>query len=379
MSARPHPDWQRGAINGAALAALVFALTIAFCYLANTMPRLASLSEAWDLAPWQKTRNWLLAIVIGLISGGSFAVLIAFRPGTDPDRPMLSRAFKRSLIYLGLAFGFLIWDLNRRTWKPERVWQTEHFEIQSTASPEATKTVGEAVEALHAAYIDFFPSTNSVAAKPFRMKLFRDREEFRFANRINDWAEAFYLKPFCYAYYDGAQNNPHHWMLHEATHQLNWERSGFELKQWLEEGIACYFGASRLEDGKLLPGAIDKNAYPVWWLNDINLTGKIQDDIAAGKIIPLTAIITGQGGPPKDEEFNRYYLHWWTLVHFLFEYDNQQYREPTLKLIHDGGALDRFEHHLGSLDDIQREWYGYVIFLQSRDLQKIQPKNLRDR
>lgn len=159
-------------------------------------------------------------------------------------------------------------------------------------------------------------------------------------------------------------------MLHEATHQLNRERSGLDLPEWLDEGIACYFGASRLQGDRLLPGMIDETAYPVWWLNDLKfkLTGKLQEDIATGKIIPLSTILSGNGGPPKDKEFNRYYIHWWTLIHFLFEYDNRQYREPTLKLIAEGGAS--FSEHLGNLEDIQREWYGYVIFLQSRDRQK---------
>lgn len=378
MSTRPHPDWQRGAVNGVVLAVILFALSITLCYLATTMPRLASLSEALELHPWFKSRNWMLAALVGIIGGGAFAVILAFRPSSHPDQPLISTAFKRSLIYLGLAFGFLVWDIGRRTWKPERILETAHFKVHSTASPEATKTVGDAVEALHAAYVGFFESTNEITT-PFRMKLFRDREEFRFANRIDDWAEAFYLKPFCYAYYDGEQDNPHHWMLHEATHQLNWELSRFELKEWLEEGIACYFGASQLKGGRLHAGTIDETAYPVWWLKDLKLTGKLQDDIAADQVIPLQTIITGQGGPPKNREFNRYYVHWWTLVHFLFEYDNQIHRGPTLKLIQDGGNLEQFERHLGSVEDFQREWYGYVIFLQSRDLQKTQPQGMRNR
>ncbi|MGB0581350.1 MAG: hypothetical protein ACPGVU_16750 [Limisphaerales bacterium] len=375
MTTRPHSDWARGVINGAVLAGILFALTVTLCYLGTSMPRLASLAEAFDLHPWFKSRNWILAGLIGIIVGGAFALILALRPSANPDAPLLSTAFKRSLIYLCLALGFVVWDLGRRTWKPERILETAHFEIQSTASPKATLTVGDAVEALHTAYVGFFEPTNKVTT-PYRMKLFRDREEFRFANRIDSWAEAYYLKPFCYAYYDDNKDNPHHWMLHEATHQLNWELSRFELKKWLEEGIACYFGASQFKGGKLHAGTIDESAYPVNWLMDMELTGKLQDDIAAGEVIPLKAILTGEGGPPMDEAFNEYYLHWWTLVHFLFEYDNQIHRGPTMKLIQDGGSLEQFERYLGSVEDFQREWYGYVIFLQSRDLQKIQSERL---
>jgi hypothetical protein len=374
VGTRPHPDWTRGAVNGAAVMVILFVVVMAGCFIADTMPRFASLADALGLSPWRQIGNWLVAGAVAVVGGGATLFLVAMRPAGPPDQPMLSKAFRRSLIYLTLAFGVLMWDLGRRSWAPERELETEHYRIQSSASEGDTKTVGDAVESLNAAYGEYFADRIPADAKPglLRMKLYRDRGEFRFVNRINGWAEAFYLKPFCHAYYDGGQANPYHWMLHEATHQLNWEVAGFKLKKWLEEGIACYFGASQLRGENLLPGVVNEEAYPVWWLLDADFSGRIDSDIAGGAIIPLRDIVTGKGGPDMDRAFNTYYVHWWTLVHFLFDFDNQKYRAATMDLISEGGSLAGFERHIGKLDKIQREWYGYLIFLQGRDLQKLQ-------
>lgn len=375
MSRRPHPDWARGAANGGALFVIATLVIMGLCFIADTMPRFAFLAEALDVSPWNKPKNWSLATAIAFGCSMAVLFLVAYRPPVSADQPLLSKAFKRSLIYLALAFGVLLWDLGRRRWNPEREVQTDHYLIQSTASEEDTIRMGEAVESLHAAYVEFFAEQiDNEPEQPLRMKLYRDRDEFRFVNRISGWAEAFYLKPFCHAYYDGEQGNPYHWMMHEAAHQLNWEVSGFKLKKWLEEGIACYFGTSQLRGDKLLPGVINEEAYPVWWVTEADLTGRIDSDIAVREIIPLRQIITGQGGPDVDAAFNTYYVHWFTLVHFLFEYDNQKYRAKAFELIDEGGSVGGFERYIGKVDEIQREWYGYVIFLQGRDLQKLQDR-----
>ena len=63
----------------------------------------------------------------------------------------------------------------------------------------------------------------------FLVKADADREEFQRNNRSRPWAEAYYVRPACYAYYGGGRENPHHWMLHEAVHQLNTEVAKYTL------------------------------------------------------------------------------------------------------------------------------------------------------
>jgi hypothetical protein len=74
----------------------------------------------------------------------------------------------------------------------------------------------------------------------------------------------------------------------------------------------------------------------------------------------LTAIISGKGGPDIDEHFNLYYIHWWSLSHFLFEYDNGKYKGDYFKVIKEGATPESFEKHVGPIPDIQKQWYEYL-------------------
>ena len=64
-----------------------------------------------------------------------------------------------------------------------------------------------------------------------------------------------------------------------------------------------------------------------------------------------------------SSHFNLYYLHWWTLTHFIFE--SPQYRERALALVQRGGGLDAFEQIIGPVDKVQNEWHAYIRRLKT--------------
>ncbi len=236
---------------------------------------------------------------------------------------------------------------------------TAHYRIHSGATREQTAQVARAVEALYARYVAEFPPARQPAA-PLALVLYRDRAEFKRNNRSRPWAEAYYLPPRSYAYFDASARNPYHWMVHEATHQLMREVSGFPRAKWIDEGVATYFSASRFVDGELRLGDPDPDAYPVWWLPQFRPGGVLEDDLAAGRVIPLEQIITGQGGPDINRHFNQYYIHYWSLSHFLFHYRDGVYAERYRRLIAAGGSLEDFERLIGPVGRIQREWYAHL-------------------
>lgn len=240
--------------------------------------------------------------------------------------------------------------------------ETAHYAISSTATPEQTTLVSDAVESLHAAYVEFFKDRIRNKKNPAKLKLmlYKDRKEFSVYNTSSSWAEAYYRKPVCYAYFSDEQPNPYHWMIHEATHQLNNELAQLEIPKWVNEGLATYFGTSKIEHGKLLPGNIDKNTYPIWWLSGLDLSGDLESDIDTGKIIPLRAIISGKGGPDINKLVNLYYIEYWSFSHFLFHYKDGLYADRYMQLITEGGSLENFERIIGPVDQIQAEWYGYL-------------------
>ncbi|MEZ5514306.1 MAG: hypothetical protein R3F58_10600 [Steroidobacteraceae bacterium] len=114
---------------------------------------------------------------------------------------------------------------------------TTNYRIYSTATQEQTARVAEAVEALHKAYAALFDVTEQ--GEPLELVLYRDRAQFRQYNQASPWAEAYYRLPRCFAYAQSG-DNPYHWMIHEATHQLLRQRSGYRPARWLNEGIASY-------------------------------------------------------------------------------------------------------------------------------------------
>ena len=196
-----------------------------------------------------------------------------------------------------------------------------------------------------------------------KVKLFKDRAEFRRVNPGLGWAEAFYREPYCLAYFSADEINPYHWMLHESVHQLNREVAHLELEKWLDEGLAEYFSTSRFISNRLALGRIDVNTYPVWWIEEIATSPDLAENIRNGSVIPLRSIITNRGGPSMNSHFNLYYLHWWTLTHFIFE--SAQYREHALALVQRGGGLEAFEQTIGPVDKVQGEWHAYVRRLKA--------------
>ena len=286
---------------------------------------------------------------------------------TQPARPRFKLRSReaRMLLYLAILLGFAAWKFVPRPWHPTTRLQTPHHLIESTATLPQTEETGRVLETLYVAYQDRFDAlpTFSRARSGLKVKLFRDRDEFRRINPGLGWAEAYYRKPYCRAYYSAAEANPYHWMVHEAAHQLNNEVAGLSLEKWLEEGLADYFGTSLIASNEMLAGRIDADTYPVWWIDQLATRPTLEENLRNGSVIPLRAIITDSGGPSLSRNVNLYYLHWWTLTHFVFEHP--RHRQHALALVRDGGRLAAFEKHVGPVNEVQAEWHLHVRKLKS--------------
>lgn len=269
------------------------------------------------------------------------------------------RTIRYTLYFLIIA-GIASWRFYPRKWTPSVVIETAHFVISSTASREDTEAMGSAAEALYRAYEQRFQSLPSFRREhpKLKLRLYSSREEFRWIHPGLDWEEAFYQEPYCNAYVATGHANSHHWMLHEVVHQLNHEVAQLELEQWLDEGLAEYLSTSRIIDGELQPGTIDPLTYPVWWKAMIATSRSLPENLENGSVIPLRAIITDSGGPSMDANVNLYYLHWWTLAHFLFE--SEKHRPAMLALLSDGGDLAAVEQRINPIETLQADWHAHV-------------------
>ena len=276
--------------------------------------------------------RWLFALATIAVAG--LAAYGAFRNRGQAQPPPAPPIATHGII--GIPAGAVIVD-------------TRHYRIHSTASPTHAADVGEALEALHAAYAETLPIAE--ATSKFAVVLYGSRAEFSRHNRSSPWAEAFYLDPACYAYFDPKARNPYHWALHEAVHQLARKGSGFRRNRWIEEGLASYFSASRRVDGRLQPGNVDPTAYPVWWLTDATTTRDMP--------IPLEVLLSGKGGPEVDTHVNQYYLSSWSLTHFLMHDEDGCYAAAYRAFLEAGGDAGAFARHIGPIDAMEAGWIRY--------------------
>ena len=286
-------------------------------------------------------------------------------PEQKVSRGKLKSRDKRMLLYLVILLAIVAWKFLPRPWKPSVMIEPAHHTIYSSATRDQTEEVARVLDVLYVAYSNQFGGLPTFQREhpKLKVKLFKDRKEFRWINPGLGWAEAFYREPYCRAYYSAKEINPYHWMLHESVHQLNHEVAHLKLEKWLEEGLADYFASSRIQSDALVLGLVDANTYPVWWIDDLATSADLQENIRNKSVIPLRAIVTNSGGPSMNQNFNLYYLHWWTLTHFIFE--SPKYRERALELTNRGGGLRAFEELIGPVDHVQADWHAYV-----RDLKK---------
>jgi hypothetical protein len=140
----------------------------------------------------------------------------------DKRRTWNSRE-KRLLVYLVVLTVVTVWRFMPRYWKPILTVKSGHFEIATTAHRDQADQVAQRLEILYNAYSNRFSKMAGFQMNHplLKVKLYKDRDETRRVNPGLGWAEAFYRKPNCRAYYSAQEINPFHWMLHEATHQLN--------------------------------------------------------------------------------------------------------------------------------------------------------------
>jgi hypothetical protein len=77
-----------------------------------------------------------------------------------------------------------------------------------------------------------------------------------------------------------------------------------------------------------------------------------------------------------NRHFNLYYLHWWSLTHFLMHYENARCKAALGRLIADGGGLSAFDKHIGPTVTIETQWYGYLAELQRQTSRSTPPVRL---
>lgn len=252
-------------------------------------------------------------------------------------------------------FLLLIWG--------KRELRTEHYLIVSSASEGHTRELGQIAEVLYRANARLLNhSRNALPPQQLlRLNLFGSRTEFRVLNWPVGWAEALYRYPISHAYYE---DSPYwyHWMLHEATHQLNREVAQLSLPLWAEEGLAAYFSTSTLSAANELQlGRLNYQTYPLWWGSSFGFSGNLEIDKKHNRVIGLSDLLLIDSASSMGSRFNLVYFEWLSFVHFLLHYDSGRYQSVLGCLVNSPKAnlLPSYQKS-AYWDNLEVSWYPYM-------------------
>ena len=107
----------------------------------------------------------------------------------------------RMLVLLAVALAVVAYV--KRPWFYDLTAESEHYVCYSTANDVQTQKILDVAEALYTAYTTEFADLPglSVEHAKLKLKLYKDRQEFKRYNPLSGWAEAFYRKPYCHQYF----------------------------------------------------------------------------------------------------------------------------------------------------------------------------------
>ncbi|NOT30464.1 MAG: DUF1570 domain-containing protein [Planctomycetes bacterium] len=218
--------------------------------------------------------------------------------------------------------------------------ETQHFRFKTNTSPELLDYYAELLEA----YYDLMDQRMGIKPSPtlrrtkMQVNIYKSREEFMQLTKSEPDVLGFFSfaveeLQFFHDYQDPSQSE---WVaLHEGTHLLTYLIEPQAWPQiWVNEGVADYFGSSRIsrdKKGKLViePGQIQ-----------IDRVLTVQQALQDGDHVPLSELFFVGG-----EEFTGFeYSHAWSFVYFL---NNSKYEPGFRKFFKDFyGIAKSVEFHL---------------------------------
>lgn len=255
------------------------------------------------------------------------------------------------------------------------LYDSPHYTAASTASPRLTREILSRLEIQRRAYLRELSLRHPDTASRLHLRLHRSRREMREMENLPSWAEGMYDDSVCIEYVDPTQNNPWHWSLHEAVHQLNHEVAHLTLPGWANEGVACLFSTSRSHGDSLSLGELDPQTYPIWHYASLHLSGDPEADARAGEIVLAADAIAGRDTSDLSHTVNAHYITWTSLVHYLWATN----REAWWDWVRHDPTVPGLERRYGSLDTIQARWYRHLQALVSSQRASAVPISLRDR
>lgn len=164
-------------------------------------------------------------------------------------------------------------------------------------------------------------------------------------------------------------------LIHEVIHMLDYETvygAGVTPSKWFEEGLATYFGFSRIDSQlRIQPGDIRRSGTIIAGSVRVQFDPRVplrdyRRRIRGGEVVPLLSLLRASPSDPLwgGESASNAYGAAWTLVHFLKDGLREKWRAPfeslsRLEARGEGGPAAFIRLFGPGLDPFEAAWKEY--------------------
>jgi tetratricopeptide (TPR) repeat protein len=245
--------------------------------------------------------------------------------------------------------------------------ETPHYSITTDISPEVAQQYGDRLEVVFAHYAEVLKKfyTPGPMRKP-RVTVFASASNYyayfsllsedRGEHTLGVYRPA--LNEFV-LFESTDVDETLHTLYHEAFHHFVTLLAGYSVPTWFNEGMAEYMGAIRVKDGRVA----ERNRV---------LLGRyllIRQMIDEDRSVPFREILQEGAHEFYGPKSGVNYAQAWSMIHFLFEYQNGKYRsriDRYMEALRDQKSLPQCYEAVFAADaeTLEKEWKEFVRTLK---------------
>src|SRR6266852_2628458 len=202
--------------------------------------------------------------------------------------------------------------------------RSPHFVVASNAGEKEARRVADQFEQIRALFHTAFPSLRVDPAEPVQNVAAKNESTMKLL-LPEGWEVKGHVHPaglyqqgedrhYVVLRLDSEGENPFHALYHEYTHALL-HLNFSALPLWLDEGLAEFYGNSRLGEKESRVGTIDRTHLYI---------------LGQNKLLPIEALLNVEQASPYYNEADRasvFYAESWALVHYLMMDPEAQQRQ----------------------------------------------------
>jgi len=246
---------------------------------------------------------------------------------------------------------------------PNQGWievRSPHFVVASNAGEKEARRIADQFEQIRTLFHTAFAGLRVDPAQPVLILAAKNEntmkmllpEDWEVKGHVHPagWYQQGEDKHYVILQLDSAGANPFHALYHEYTHALmHLNFTGLPL--WLDEGLAEFYGNSRLGEKESRTGTIDKTHLYILQQN---------------KLLPIETLLNVEQSSPYYNEANQasvFYAESWALVHYLMMDPEAQQRQLLKNFLaawdQSGNQIDAARQAFGDLKRFGQMIEGY--------------------